>query len=63
MVCSVRLNYPNTFHHILSRGNERQDIFRDQHDYENFTDRIKLMVERFGSEENLESDTPVFLEQ
>ena len=50
MARPVRLDYPDTFYHVLSRGNERRDIFRDRQDYENFTDRIRIMVERFGIE-------------
>jgi len=44
------MDYPNTFYHVLSRGNERRNIFRDAQDYENFTDTIRRMVERFGLE-------------
>jgi putative transposase len=42
--------YPNTFYHVLSRGNERSDIFRDKRDYEVFTDTIRRMVERYNLE-------------
>ena len=29
MARPVRMGYPNTFYHVLSRGNERRNIFRD----------------------------------
>jgi hypothetical protein len=27
------MDYPDTFYHVLSRGNERRKIFRDTEDY------------------------------
>ncbi len=47
MARSVRMDYPDTFYHVLSRGNERRAIFRDKQDYEKFIDLISRMVERF----------------
>jgi hypothetical protein len=29
----IRLDYPETFYHVLSRGNEKKAIFRDKKDY------------------------------
>jgi putative transposase len=50
MARPVRMNYPDTFYHVLSRGNERREIFREREDYEQFTDTVRRMVERFGIE-------------
>ncbi len=50
MARPVRMDFPNTFYHILSRGNERRDIFREPRDYEKFTETIGRMVERFSLE-------------
>lgn len=50
MARSVRMDYPATFYHVLSRGNERRKIFRDQRDYERFIDTIGRMVGRYHIE-------------
>ncbi len=50
MARSVRMDYADTFYHILSRGNERRKIFRDPADYERFLDVLGRMVERFHIE-------------
>jgi REP element-mobilizing transposase RayT len=50
MARAVRMNYPDTFYHVLSRGIERRSIFREPADYEKFTNTIGGMVERFGVE-------------
>jgi putative transposase len=47
MVRPVRLDYPDTFYHVLNRGNERREIFRDEEDYLRFLDTVRRMVERF----------------
>ena len=50
MVRPVRMDYPGTFYHILSRGNEKREIFRDEKDYLKFLDILGTMVERFKLE-------------
>lgn len=50
MARAARMDYPNTFYHVLSRGNERKEIFRDTQDYEKFRDTIGRMVQRFDIE-------------
>ncbi len=44
------MDYPDAFYHVLSRGNERKEIFRDEKDYLRFLDRLGKMVERFKLE-------------
>lgn len=46
-----RIEYPGAFYHILSRGNERQEIFSSDDDREmflelhgNFSDRFQIDV-------------------
>jgi len=41
------MDYPDTFYHVLSRGNERKEIFRDEKDHLRFLDTLGKMVERF----------------
>ncbi len=36
MVRPLRIEYPDAFYHITSRGNERANIFRVEKDYERF---------------------------
>jgi putative transposase len=50
MARPIRLDYPDTFYHVLSRGNERREIFRDEKDYLRFLDTLGTMVERFKLE-------------
>jgi REP element-mobilizing transposase RayT len=44
------MNYPGTFYHVLSRGNEKREIFRDKSDYLRFLEKTGQMVERFKME-------------
>jgi REP element-mobilizing transposase RayT len=44
------MDYPNSFYHVLSRGNERKEIFRDEKDYLRFLDTLGRMVDRFKLE-------------
>lgn len=44
------MDYPDTFYHVLSRGNERKEIFRDEKDHLRFLDTLGKMVERFKLE-------------
>ncbi len=50
MARSLRMDYPDTFYHILSRGNEKRDIFYDKDDYLRFFDTLGKTVERFKLE-------------
>jgi len=50
MARPIRLDYPDIFYHILSRGNERKEIFRDKEDYQKFTQLLEKMVEKFRVE-------------
>jgi hypothetical protein len=42
-----RIEYEGAYYHILSRGNERKDIFLDDKDRHMFLDTIGEMSERF----------------
>lgn len=44
------MDFPNTFYHVLSRGNERREIFRDEKDYLKYLEILRKMVERFKIE-------------
>jgi len=50
MARPLRIDYPDTFYHVLSRGNERKEIFRDEKDHLRFLDTLGRMVERFKLE-------------
>ena len=43
-----RLQAPGTLHHLIARGNERREVFRDEADREDYLDRISRYRERFG---------------
>src|SRR4030042_4360893 len=50
MTRPLRMDYPDSFYHILSRGNERKEIFRDEKDHIRFLDMVGKNVERFKLE-------------
>jgi REP element-mobilizing transposase RayT len=35
-----RIDAPGALHHIIARGIERRKIFQDDHDHNNFIDRL-----------------------
>ncbi len=50
MARPLRMDYPDTFYHILSRGNEKRDIFYNGKDYLRFLEALANMVGRFNLE-------------
>jgi REP element-mobilizing transposase RayT len=42
-----RIEYEGALYHLLSRGNERSDIYIDEKDRSNFLDAVGEMSERF----------------
>ncbi len=49
MARPLRIEYPNAFYHITSRGNERRAIFGSKGDYERFLGYFELATERYGA--------------
>lgn len=47
MARPLRIEYPGAFYHITSRGNERQDIFKNDTDREKFLFYLHAAVERY----------------
>ena len=47
MTRQLRLEFPGSFWHVTSRGNERHDIFRDDFDRRFFLETLGEAVERF----------------
>jgi len=43
---SARLDAPGTLHHVIARGIERYDIFRDDKDRVNFLERLGDNIEK-----------------
>jgi len=50
MARPVRMDFPETFYHALSRGNEKREIFREEKDYRHFVDLLGQMAKRFEIE-------------
>lgn len=50
MARPLRMDSADTFYHVLSRGNDRNEIFCDQKDHLRFLDLLARMVERFRLE-------------
>lgn len=50
MTSPARIWYPNTSYHITSRGNRRNDIFKDDEDFKVYLDIIKETMEYFTND-------------
>ena len=48
MTRPLRIEYEGAFYHVLSRGNERKEVFRDDKDRTLFTEIPGVMSERFS---------------
>ena len=48
MARPLRIEYPGAVYHVTSRGNAREDIFRDATDRQRFLDTLGDTVDRFG---------------
>jgi len=49
MARPLRIEYPDAFYHITSRGNERGTIFWVQKDYERFLSYLESATDRYGA--------------
>jgi len=45
-----RIQYPGAYYHVLSRGNERRNIFRDDEDRKMFLETVGETCDRFDSD-------------
>lgn len=45
----LRIEYPEAFYHVTSRGNERKDVFKSQRDREKFLTYLHTATERYGA--------------
>src|ERR1051326_2964328 len=48
MARQTRIEYPGALYHVISRGIERRNLFRDQADHERYLGLIEKAVGRFG---------------
>jgi len=48
MARPLRLEYPGAVYHVIARGNERREIFRDDADRQLYLDRVRHYQEKFG---------------
>ncbi|MDY0171229.1 MAG: hypothetical protein RBS80_32110 [Thermoguttaceae bacterium] len=48
MARSLRIEFPGALYHVMSRGNERRPIVRDDHDREKRLDWLRRTVEIYG---------------
>ena len=44
----IRVEFPGAVYHVMARGNERRDIYRDDRDRRRFLETVGEMVEQFG---------------
>ena len=50
MARPLRIEYSGAVYHVMSRGNGRQNIFRDQRDYGRLLEGLEATVDKFGFE-------------
>jgi REP element-mobilizing transposase RayT len=48
MARRLRVEFPGAVYHVMARGNERREIFRDDEDRRRFLNALAEAVERFG---------------
>ena len=48
MARPLRVHIPDALYHVMSRGNDRQEIFVDSDDYERFLIRLRVTTARIG---------------
>jgi REP element-mobilizing transposase RayT len=48
MARPIRVEFPGAVYHVMARGNERREVFRDDRDRECFLDTLAEVVERYG---------------
>lgn len=48
MARPIRVEFAGAVYHVMARGNERRDIFRDDHDRQRFLDTLAEVVPQFG---------------
>ncbi len=46
----LRIDYPDIYYHVLSRGNEQRPIFQSEQDYEKFLELLEKTVGKFQIE-------------
>ncbi len=49
MARPLRIQFPGAFYHVMSRGNEKQDIYRTRRDREKFLDYLRSASVRYGA--------------
>ena len=49
MARPLRIEYPDAFYHVTSRGNERKDVFKSQRDRDKFIDYLASATARYGA--------------
>ncbi len=48
MARPIRIQYPGALYHIMTRGNERSNIFKDKKDYQNFLVVFSEVIDRYN---------------
>jgi len=50
MARALRIQYSGAYYHVTCRGNERQDIYKDDQDRKTFIEKLKLSLEVYSVE-------------
>ena len=45
----ARIDAPGALHHVIARGIEKRDIFGDDHDRNNFLERLGTIIDESGT--------------
>ena len=49
MARPLRIEYDRAFYHVMARGNERKDMFKNDRDREKFLLYVEAAVERYNA--------------
>lgn len=49
MARPIRVEFAGAVYHVMARGNEHREVFRDDKDRQRFLETVEEMVERFGT--------------
>ena len=44
----LRIEYPGAWYHVINRGRRREDVFKEQRDYETFIDLLKELADGYN---------------
>ncbi|MFH0803490.1 MAG: hypothetical protein V2A78_14040 [bacterium] len=57
MARALRIQYEGAFYHVTCRGNERREIFKDDHDRQKFLRILKDSLDTYQAQQGVKSSS------